>query len=96
MKVSIEISTGKLIEMQSNPSVGTLLRNAIAAGYDPLEIEEREVTDLQFKALIESNKSQLEKDEEEVARLIAGKKDELAIKDLKKDGKLNPDGTLKK
>lgn len=43
MRVCIEKSTGKLLEMQSDATAGTLLGNAIAAGFDPSLVEEREV-----------------------------------------------------
>lgn len=35
---------GSLIEMQSDATAGTLIRNALAAGYREAEIDEREIT----------------------------------------------------
>lgn len=44
MRICIEKVTGKLIEMQSDATAGTLLQNAIASGYLEQDIEEREIT----------------------------------------------------
>ena len=44
MRVCLEKSTGKLIEMQSDPSHGTLIQNALKVGYLEADIEEKEVT----------------------------------------------------
>lgn len=49
MRVSIDKKTGELIEMQSDATEGTLLKNAQAMG---LDAEEREVTEEEFKELL--------------------------------------------
>lgn len=51
MRICIEKSTGRIIEMQSAARAGTLRTNAIAAGYDTDGIEEREVTGAEYQAL---------------------------------------------
>ncbi len=40
MRVSRQISTGNLIEMQSHATAGTLIKNAVASGYIESDIEE--------------------------------------------------------
>lgn len=49
MRVSIDKSTDKLIEMQSHAAEGTLLKNALDAGYK--DVEERVVTYEEFCVL---------------------------------------------
>jgi hypothetical protein len=44
MRICLEKSTGKLVEMQSDPRQGTLIQNAINAGYAQVDVEEKEVT----------------------------------------------------
>lgn len=53
MRICIEKSTGKLIEMQSDATVGTLIRNALQYGYNEQDIEEREVTQGEYQAIID-------------------------------------------
>jgi len=51
-RVSIEKSTGKLIEFQSgNATLGTLKNNAINSGYNITDIEEKYVTKSEFDEL---------------------------------------------
>lgn len=52
MRIATQISTGKLIEMQSHATEGTLTANAFAAGLDPSDIEEREVSPEEFAELL--------------------------------------------
>jgi hypothetical protein len=51
MRICIETATNKLIEMQSGATEGTLTQNAITAGYELADIEEREVTPEEYQAL---------------------------------------------
>ena len=44
MRICIEKVSGNLIEMQSDATEGTLIRNALNAGYKEDEVEERLVT----------------------------------------------------
>ena len=52
MIVSIQISTGRVIEMQSHARPGTLIANAVVAGFNANDIEEREVTYEEYLALV--------------------------------------------
>jgi len=45
MRICIQKLTGKLIEMQSDATEGTLIQNALSAGFSPDDIEEREITE---------------------------------------------------
>ena len=53
MRVCLEKSTGKLVEMQSDPRQGTLIQNAINAGYTQADVEEKEVTADEWAAIKE-------------------------------------------
>jgi hypothetical protein len=44
---------GKLLEMQSHATPGTLLKNALASGYTEKEVEEREVTAEEWAIILE-------------------------------------------
>lgn len=44
MLIAIRKSTGRVIEMQSHATTGTLIDNAVIAGIDASDVEEREVT----------------------------------------------------
>jgi len=48
MRICIQKSTGKLIEMQSDATEGTLIKNALSAGFLPDDIEEREITEAEW------------------------------------------------
>ena len=48
MRISIYKATGKLIEMQSAATEGTLIQNALNAGLDAADIEEREITEAEW------------------------------------------------
>lgn len=60
MRVCIEKSTGKLIEAQSGGSkllhLGTLLQNAIGAGYKKEDVEVKYITKAEFEAIMEAKK----------------------------------------
>jgi hypothetical protein len=53
-RVSIERATGKLLEYQSAATPGTLVANAVRAGYAEDHVEEREVTAQEWQALREA------------------------------------------
>ncbi len=50
MRISIEKSTSKVIEMQSNATAGTLIKNAVSAGYHANDVEERVITQAQWES----------------------------------------------
>lgn len=53
MRICIDKS-GKLIEMQSDATAGTLIQNAINAGFVEADIEEKEVTQAEFQAIMDA------------------------------------------
>jgi hypothetical protein len=59
MRVSIDNTTGLMIEMQSNPRVGTLIENALAAGFT--DVSEREVTEQEYQDLLSAKNALLPK-----------------------------------
>jgi hypothetical protein len=48
---AIQKSTGRPIEWQQSARAGTCRANAIAAGFDPADVEERTLTLVEFQAL---------------------------------------------
>lgn len=54
MIMLVSLIDGKLIEMQSDGDQETLLQNAIAAGFDPNEVEIREVDENEYLMILES------------------------------------------
>jgi hypothetical protein len=48
MRICIEKATKKILEMQSEATAGTLIANAVRAGYAEKDIEEKEVTTAQY------------------------------------------------
>jgi len=48
MRICIAKATGKLLEMQSDATEGTLIKNALSAGYLATDIEERKITDVEW------------------------------------------------
>lgn len=54
MRVLVEKSTGHMIESQSHARPGTLLQNALNAGYKTKDIEEKEVSQVEFEAILEA------------------------------------------
>lgn len=53
MKVLINKSDNKLIEMQSHATEGTLLQNALNAGFLANDIEEKEVTPQEYQVILD-------------------------------------------
>lgn len=56
MRISIQKSTGRVVEMQSHATPGTLAKNAVAAGFKKADVEEREVTPEEYYALVEEQR----------------------------------------
>jgi hypothetical protein len=55
MRVCIEIATGKLIESQSGVAEhGTLIANAVGAGFTEAEVEEKVVSQAEHQALVDA------------------------------------------
>jgi hypothetical protein len=48
MRICTHKSTGKIIEMQSHATVGTLIHNAVSSGYAEGDVVEEEVTPQQY------------------------------------------------
>jgi len=48
VRICIVKATGKLIEMQSSATEGTLIKNALNSGFSPDDIEEREITEVEW------------------------------------------------
>ena len=44
MRICTEKSTGKILEMQSDATEGTLIQNAVNAGYVSTDVEEKVIT----------------------------------------------------
>jgi len=73
MRVCLEKATGKLIEMQSSATPGTLLRNAQSSGWQLADIEEKEVTQEEWAAIQEEwiDKPQRDEDKKRLDSRIA-------------------------
>ena len=52
MRICVVKATGKIIEMQSDATAGTLIGNAVSAGYFLADIEEQEVTPAAYAAMV--------------------------------------------
>lgn len=96
MRICVDKS-GKLIEMQSHATEGTLIRNAINAGYKEADIEEKEITSEEWDIMqSEINKPSPEQVKiQEKESLIQAKIREQAITALKVEGKLDENGKIK-
>jgi hypothetical protein len=95
MRICIEKSTNKILEMQSDATAGTLISNAVRAGYAEKDIDEKEVTTSQYasaKAVCpisikqEADKAKAEKDKKDAVddKLIDAIKDVEGVKDYLK------------
>lgn len=58
MRICKQISTGKIIEMQSDATAGTLISNAIASGFAANDIVEEIISQEQYKARMEVQEPQ--------------------------------------
>lgn len=54
MRICVVKATNKLLEMQSDATPGTLIQNAVNAGFNVTDIEEREVTEEEYKLILNS------------------------------------------
>lgn len=55
MLICIVKATNRIIEMQSGATAGTLLKNAIAQGYNEKDIIEKEVTPIEYRELLKDD-----------------------------------------
>jgi len=51
MRICTEKSTGKILEMQSYATEGTLIQNAVNAGYVLTDVEEKVITNAEWATL---------------------------------------------
>ena len=54
VRVSKQVSTGKIIAMQSSATPGTLTRNAISAGYQETDVKEVVMTEAEYSAAMKA------------------------------------------
>jgi len=50
MRICVQVSTGKIIEMQSAAREGTLIANAVAGGIPAVDLREEVVTPAEYKS----------------------------------------------
>ena len=50
MRICVHKATKRILEMQSDATLGTLILNAVNAGYLPEDIDEREVTSEEYES----------------------------------------------
>jgi hypothetical protein len=51
MRICTQKSTGRFLEMQSDATEGTLIQNAVNAGFDAQDLEEKIITEEEFKEI---------------------------------------------
>ena len=51
MRICTQKSTGRFLEMQSDATKGTLIQNAINGGFDASDLEEKTITEEEFKTI---------------------------------------------
>lgn len=56
MRICIQKSTGRLIESQSDATAGTLIANAISAGFSSSDVEERIVSMTDWQVMLDAQK----------------------------------------
>lgn len=54
MRVSKQISTGRIIGMQSHATEGTMIKNAVSGGYPENDVEELEMTSAEYTAAMKA------------------------------------------
>jgi hypothetical protein len=52
MRISIQKSTGQFLEMQTDATPGTLIKNAVNSGIDENDVLEKEISESEFQILI--------------------------------------------
>lgn len=50
MRICVQVSTGKILEMQSDARQGTLISNAVASGIPAVDVVEEVVTPAEYRA----------------------------------------------
>jgi len=58
MRICTVKSTGKIIEAQSCATAGTLIRNAVGAGYAKADVEERDIAESEYAILVSAQKEE--------------------------------------
>lgn len=101
MRICIYKPTKRIIEMQSHATEGTLIQNALNAGYTLADIEEKVVTEAEYEAAkladpVEQTAKIVQAEQAEIESLIQAKIRDTAIAELKKEGKLDANGKVKK
>ena len=51
MRICTQKSTGRFLEMQSDATEGTLIKNAVNAGFNAEDLEEKIITEEEFKEI---------------------------------------------
>jgi hypothetical protein len=51
MRICTQKSSGRFLEMQSDATEGTLIRNAVNAGFNVEDLEEKIITEEEFKEI---------------------------------------------
>lgn len=51
MRICTQKSTGRFLEMQSNATEGTLIQNAVNAGFNSDDLEEKTISEEEFKTI---------------------------------------------
>jgi len=69
MRICTEKSTGKILEMQSHATEGTLIQNAVNAGYVATDVEEKIITVDEWVALNAPSQEEIDAQEAREARL---------------------------
>ena len=90
-------STGRIIEMQSHATEGTLIGNAVNAGYSALDVEEVIMSQTEYDVAMLAQRTPEEIGDLEVKKMISDKIRQLAIDGLVEGNKIEIiDGKPKK
>jgi hypothetical protein len=69
MRICTEKSTGKILEMQSYATEGTLVQNAVNAGYVAEDVEEKVITNAEWATLNAPSQEEIDAQAATAARL---------------------------
>jgi ATP-dependent exoDNAse (exonuclease V) alpha subunit len=69
MRICKEKSTGKILEMQSDATEGTLIQNAVNAGYVAADVEEKVITNAEWATLNAPSQEEIDAQVARAARL---------------------------
>ena len=94
MRICIEKSTDKLIEMQSHATPGTLIQNAVRQGYKAEDILEKESTESEFQSILAAQPKSEISEEQKIKSLISAKIEEIALRELKTEGVIDADNKI--